>query len=290
MYGQAREVFLGGAAATALAFFVLLFLENRRPLRKQRESRPRRVARNLTAGGISLAVITVLQTPFLVPAARWAAERHFGLLNVMALSAPVRTALAIVLLDYTLWIWHRLNHVVPFFWRFHLVHHVDRDMDASTAFRFHFGEHALSVGYRLAQIVLLGIDPVSLWIWQGLLALSVVFHHSNTRLPVALERSLVKVIVTPRMHGIHHSNYRNETNGNWANLFSAWDYLHGTVLLGVPQDAIEIGVPAYGREEDVTLGRILLMPFVKQRNDWMGEEGPRIERPHGPFPTRTLSE
>jgi sterol desaturase/sphingolipid hydroxylase (fatty acid hydroxylase superfamily) len=126
------------------------------------------------------------------------------------------------------------------------------------------------------------VDPVSLWIWQGLLAVSVVFHHSNARLPLALERALVRVIVTPRMHGIHHSNYRNEANGNWSSLFSAWDYLHGTVLLGVPQDAVEIGVPAYGREEDVTLGRILLMPFGKQKEDWVGERGTRFERPHDP--------
>ena len=290
MNGQTREVVWGGAAATAVAFLVLVFFESRRPLRRQRESKPRRVARNLTAGGISLAVVTILQTPFLVPATRWAEQRHFGLLNLMDLYRPVRIALAIVLLDYTLWVWHRINHVVPFFWRFHLVHHVDRDMDASTAFRFHFGEQALSVGYRIGQIMLLGIDPVSLWIWQGLLAVSVVFHHSNIRLPVALERALVKVIVTPRMHGIHHSNYRNEANGNWASLFSAWDYLHGTVLLGVPQDSVEIGVPAYGREEDVTLGKILLMPFVKQKEDWIGETGPRVERPHDPSQTHSLAE
>ena len=92
------------------------------------------------------------------------------------------------------------------------------------------------------------------------------------------------------MHGIHHSNYRNEANGNWASLFSAWDYLHGTVLLGVPQDAVEIGVPAYAREQDVTLGKILLMPFVKQKEDWIGETGPRVERPHDPSQTHSLAE
>ncbi len=289
MSGETREVLWGGAAATGLAFLVLFVLESRRPLRRQRESRPRRVARNLTAGGIALAVVMLLQTPFLLPAARWAGERRFGLLNLGELSRPVHIALAVVLLDYTLWIWHRINHVVPFFWRFHLVHHVDRDMDASTAFRFHFGEQALSVCYRLAQVVVLGVDPVSLWTWQILVAISVAFHHSNARIPLAVERALVKVIVTPRMHGIHHSNYRNEANGNWSSLFSAWDYLHGTVLLGVPQDAVEIGVPAYGREEDVTLGRILLMPFGKQKEDWVGEGGARLERPHAPSQSRRLA-
>jgi sterol desaturase/sphingolipid hydroxylase (fatty acid hydroxylase superfamily) len=271
---------VAAVAATGAAFLLFLLYETLRPLRKQRESKLRRVARNLTAGGIALAVVTLLQTPLLVPVARWVSRRHFGLFNRIELPRPVAIALVVVLLDYTLWIWHRLNHVVPFFWRFHLVHHVDRDMDASTAFRFHFGEQALSVGYRILQVAVLGADPLSLWIWQGLLSISIVFHHSNSRLPLRLERVLCRIVVTPRMHGIHHSNYRNEANGNWSSLLSAWDYLHGTVLLGVPQDSIEIGVPAYGRREDVTIGQILVMPFRWQREDWVGEDGPRRERPH----------
>jgi sterol desaturase/sphingolipid hydroxylase (fatty acid hydroxylase superfamily) len=290
MHGVTREIFWAAVAATGAAFFLFLLYETWRPLRKQRESKPRRIARNLTAGGIALAAVTLLQTPFLVPVAQWAARRHFGLLNWIALPRPFALAVVVMLLDYTLWIWHRINHVVPFFWRFHLVHHVDRDMDASTAFRFHFGEQALSVGYRILQVAILGVDPLSLWIWQGLLSVSVVFHHSNSRLPVGLEKLLCRVIVTPRMHGIHHSNYRNEANGNWSSLFSAWDYLHGTVLLGVPQDAITIGVPAYGREEDVTLGKILASPFRRQRQDWVGEDGPRLERPHEPSQELDLAE
>jgi sterol desaturase/sphingolipid hydroxylase (fatty acid hydroxylase superfamily) len=282
MKGNLRAVLWTAAGATALAFLLFLACETIRPLRRQRESRLRRVARNVTAGGISLAVVTLLQTPFLLPSVKWAAARRIGLLHWIALPQPAEILLAIVLLDYTLWIWHRINHIVPFFWRFHLVHHVDRDMDASTAFRFHFGEQGMSVAFRLLQVVALGVDPVALWIWQGILAVSIVFHHSNTRLPIRLESALVKLIVTPRMHGIHHSNYRNEANGNWASLFSAWDYLHGTMLLSVPQDSVEIGVPAYSREQDVTLGKILAIPFLRQRDDWVGESGTHRERPRSP--------
>jgi sterol desaturase/sphingolipid hydroxylase (fatty acid hydroxylase superfamily) len=289
MNENTRRVFWIAAGATAAVFFLLLVYETLRPLRKQRESKPRRVVRNLTAGGIALAVVTLLQTPFLVPVARWVAERRFGLFNLIEMPRPVAVALAVVALDYTLWIWHRINHVVPFFWRFHLVHHVDRDMDASTAFRFHFGEQGLSVGYRILQVAVLGVDPLSLWIWQGLLSVSIVFHHSNARLPIGLERVLCRIIVTPRMHGIHHSNYRNEANGNWSSLLSAWDYLHGTILLGVPQDAVDIGVPAWGREEDVTLGKILVLPFLRQRQDWIGPDGPRLERPHLPSQKHELA-
>jgi sterol desaturase/sphingolipid hydroxylase (fatty acid hydroxylase superfamily) len=290
MTEEARRVFWTAVAATGAAFLLLVLYESRRPLRKQRESKVRRVVRNLTVGGLALGAVTLLQTPFLVPVAQWVARRRFGLFHWIELPRPVAIALVVVLLDYTLWIWHRVNHVVPFFWRFHLVHHVDRDMDASTAFRFHFGEQSLSVGYRILQVAVLGADPLSLWIWQGLLSVSVVFHHSNSRLPVGLEKILCRIIVTPRMHGIHHSNYRNEANGNWSSLLSAWDYLHGTVLLGVPQDSIAIGVPAYGREEDVTIGKILAMPFLRQRQDWLGEDGPRLERPHDPSQKLELAE
>ena len=245
------------------------------------------MARNLTTGGISLALLNLLQAPILVPFALWAQARPVGLLNWISFPPAVRVALAVVLLDYTLWLWHRWNHLVPFLWRFHLVHHVDRDMDASTAFRFHFGEQTLSIGYRLLQVGAIGADPTSIWLWHGLLVVAIVFHHSNTRLPLRLERLLVRVVVTPRMHGIHHSNYRNEANGNWSSLLSAWDYLHGTMLLSVPRESVEIGVPAYGKEQDVTLPKILAMPFLAQREDWIGEEGPKLERPHDPA-TKTL--
>src|SRR5436309_14384972 len=178
MKGDLSAVLWTAAGATALAFLVFLACETVRPLRRQRDPKGRRVARNLTAGGISLAVVTLLQTPFLLPAAKWAAARRLGMLNFAGLAQPVQTAVAILLLDYTLWIWHRINHVVPFFWRFHLVHHVDRDMDASTALRFHFGEHALSIGWRLLQVVAIGPSPVAIWIFHALLVVSIVFHHS----------------------------------------------------------------------------------------------------------------
>ena len=108
-------------------------------------------------------------------------------------------------MDYTLYVWHILTHRVPLLWRFHAVHHVDLDLDASTALRFHFGELAVSVPYRAAQIALLGVDAEALSYWQMFLSLSVLFHHSNVRLPREFESVLSWFVVTPRMHGIHHS-------------------------------------------------------------------------------------
>ena len=252
--------------------FLLAFIaEELAPLRRRREPKLRRTIRNLTTGGISFAFLSLLQLPLLLPVARWTEENGIGLLNAIELSRALEIALAVILLDYTLWWWHWANHMVPFFWRFHLVHHVDRDLDASTALRFHFGELILSIGYRAIQIAVLGADPLSLSIWQAVLFVSILFHHANWRLPFAIERFLVRVIVTPRMHGIHHSTVRSETNSNWSSLFSAWDYLHGTMLLNVPHEAIEIGVPAYRDPHEVTIGKLLALPFRRQRLDWQAE-------------------
>jgi sterol desaturase/sphingolipid hydroxylase (fatty acid hydroxylase superfamily) len=102
-------------------------------------------------------------------------------------------------------------------WRFHQVHHVDLDMDASTAIRFHFGEITISIIWRAGQVLLIGATPLSLSVWQTLLLMSVMFHHSNVELPWRIERWLSLLIVTPRMHGIHHSIVHRETNSNFSN-------------------------------------------------------------------------
>jgi sterol desaturase/sphingolipid hydroxylase (fatty acid hydroxylase superfamily) len=243
------------------------------PLRRMLEPKLRHVIRNLTLGGISLAILTLLQAPVLVPVAEWAIRHRVGLLNRVMIPAPLGTIAAIVFLDYTLWWWHRANHQVPFLWRFHLPHHVDRDLDASTALRFHFGELTLSIAYRSMQILLIGTTVFQLWLWQTILFASILFHHSNARLPLAFERLLVRFIVTPRMHGIHHSDRLNETNSNWSSLLSVWDYIHGTIVLNVPDTEITIGVPAYRHPAEVTIGNVLLLPFRRQRRDWPLPDG-----------------
>jgi len=246
----------------------MLLAERVAPLRRTVESKLRRVVRNLSTGGVSLALMSLVQAPLLQPVAAWIVRDRVGLLQLVRWPAWLETLMAILLLDYTLWWWHWANHRVGFFWRFHLVHHVDRDLDASTALRFHFGELALSIPVRATQMILIGVDPRTLWLWQTILFGSILFHHANVRLPLRVERLLARLIVTPRMHGIHHSNRLDQTNTNWSSLLSWWDYLHGTILLDVPQEEITIGVPAYAAPSDVTIGKILLLPFRRQRRDF----------------------
>ncbi len=264
----------------AAAFVVFATAESVRSLRARREQRLRHVVRNLATGGFAAVMVIPLQMMILIPVSAWVEAKQIGLLSLVSWPSLVEGVIAFLLLDYTLWWWHRINHLVPLFWRFHLIHHIDLDLDASTAFRFHFGELGLSVLVRALQITIIGAGPAAVVVWQAVLFACILFHHSNLRLPIGFERVLVGIIVTPRMHGIHHSNYRNETDSNWSSIFTVWDRLHGTLLLDVPQDQIEIGVPAYRDPRDVSFGKLQLRPFQQQRDDWCADSARPAVRDH----------
>jgi sterol desaturase/sphingolipid hydroxylase (fatty acid hydroxylase superfamily) len=269
--GWLSAVLVGGA------FAALLWRESRRPLRRAVESKPRRDARNLSMAALSAAAINLTERPVVAPLAELVARRRWGLLPRLRLPGWVETTAAVVLMDYTLYLWHVLTHRVPLLWRFHQVHHVDLDLDTSTALRFHFGEMVLSVPWRAAQVLLIGVSPRALSLWQTLTLIEVLFHHSNAELPAAVERRLCRFIVTPRMHGIHHSIVPEEQNANWSSGLTVWDWLHGTLRLNVPQEEIVVGVPAYREPAEVTLPKLIALPFEEMRDPWQlpGDGVPR---------------
>lgn len=145
---------------------LLVWLERRRPLRREVEPVRVREARNLAVAAVGAAALRVTEKPLAEALTSLVERRRLGLLKVLRLPAWAEVTLAVVLLDYTLYLWHVLMHRVPFLWRFHLVHHVDLDLDASTALRFHFAELVVSVPWRAAQILLIGVSPLALSVWQ----------------------------------------------------------------------------------------------------------------------------
>jgi sterol desaturase/sphingolipid hydroxylase (fatty acid hydroxylase superfamily) len=242
-----------GALLIGAAFGALVWLERRRPLRREVEPKLNRSVRNLAIAAVGGVALQVVERPITRQLTRMVQKRSWGVLKCLRLPKTLETALALLLLDYTLYIWHWLTHRVPFLWRFHEFHHIDPDLDASTALRFHFGELIISIPWRAAQIILIGVSPEALNLWQTCLLLSIVFHHSNVRLPIEFERQLNRIVVTPRMHGIHHSIVEEETNSNWSSGLTAWDWLHRTLRLNVPQDQITIGAPPHRNSDQVTL-------------------------------------
>lgn len=249
------------ALLPAAWLLALTALEALHPLRRAVEDKARRAVRNLAFSALGAVAIQLVEMPL----ALWLAalvERHgWGLLPHLPLPSALRCVLAVLLMDYTLYIWHVIVHKAPALWRLHRVHHADLDLDASTALRFHFAEHLASVPYRLAQVLLLGVTPAQFLIWQAFLMANVLFHHSNLRLPLRVERALARVIMTPRLHGIHHSSAVEDRESNWSSGFSLWDRLHGTYLSEVLQDSIVIGLVEYRDPDQVRFARLVTMPL-----------------------------
>jgi sterol desaturase/sphingolipid hydroxylase (fatty acid hydroxylase superfamily) len=273
---------VAGAAAIAVAALAIFRAERRWPLRPQTRPALRRLARNAAMGAMSMAVVALVQTPLAVPLSRRVEQHRRGLVQRLPVRPWARDALAFLLMDYTMYLWHVATHRSPFLWRFHLVHHVDRDLDSSTALRFHAADMAISVPYRLLQVALIGTSPRALRLWQNWFFLSVLFHHSNVRLPAALERRVARLLTTPRMHGIHHSAARELTDSNWSSGLSVWDHLHGTFRFGDPQPGTFIGVPAYRAPDEVRLRASLALPFSPQRDAWAEPSmslAPAVPRP-----------
>ena len=256
-----RNWFVLQGAIVGVAVVAIAWRETRRPLRRRVEHRASHTVRNAAIGAVGAAAVHLVETPIVLPFAILVEARGLGILSNIPLPRPLSVLFACVLMDYTLYVWHVLVHRHPWLWRFHVVHHADLDLDASTAIRFHFGELLISIPWRLAQIAVIGTGPQALVIWQTATLVSILFHHSNASLPAALERALSRVIVTPRMHGIHHSVVDDQINSNWSSGLAVWDRMHGTFRLDVAQEAITIGVPEYQAPGRVTLGRMLALPF-----------------------------
>jgi len=273
-------IFLGlfiGILATAL--FVL---ERFIPLRRPNHPLMARLLVNGTFAVLAFVAVSLLVRPGAEAMLSWNAQRAFGLVHLLDLPPTGRAMTAFLLMDLTFYWWHWANHWIPLLWRFHNVHHLDPDLDVSTAFRFHFGELAFSAAFRVAQIGLIGPSLGSYLVYETVFQAGTLFHHSNLRLPLRAERLLVLLIVTPRMHGIHHSQVPEETNSNYSTVFSFWDRLHYTLGLNIHQKAIQIGIPGYADAGDNRLATALVAPFRPQRDYW--------RRTDGSVPVRTDAE
>ena len=246
-------------------FLILLISENIFPLRKRKYKFISRFFLNLLFTGLVFLAGSLIVRNAALKSSEWMVNQGFGVTSLIPFPRWGQILLGVLLLDLTFYYWHRLNHNLLLFWRFHNIHHIDPDLDVSTSFRFHFVEIVYSAPFRVVQVLILGISPLTYLIYEALFTCGTMFHHSNVRLPLTTERLLNRVIVTPRMHGIHHSTVRNETNSNYSVIFSWWDRFHKTLVLNVPQLSIKIGVPAYQEIKDNRFWALIITPFMKQR-------------------------
>ncbi len=252
------------AYIVAAVFGICVFMEHRYPLRSPIQAWLPRLLHNIALGFSGSFLLRLSLYPLVAILATHVEQQRWGILPLLPLSPLLSSLLALLLLDYTLYLWHMLCHRVPLLWRFHKVHHFDLDLDTSTALRFHFGELIGSSLYRSLQILVLGIDPITLALFELIVTSSAQFHHSNLRFPFAFEQRASRLFIMPRLHGIHHSQVSKETDSNFGAVLTLWDWLHKTLRRPQVEDAITIGLPPYTQPRYASFGPSLLAPFQSE--------------------------
>lgn len=251
-----------------LALFALFAgLEAWIPRRRLRAPRPRRWFTNLSLVILdSFALrILALALPLLAVGAALDAERMgWGLFNHLSGPLWLEGMLSILLLDFAVWAQHLITHKVPVFWRFHRVHHADRDFDVTTALRFHPVEILASMLLKIGLVYLLGPQAVSVVLFEVILNGTAMFNHSNLRLPLWLDRSVRLVLVTPDMHRVHHSIHRHEHDCNYGFALSVWDRIFRTYrpMPEAGHDNMVVGLE-WQDDKPSRLGWALILPFRK---------------------------
>ena len=227
---------------------LLLVWELAAPFRTPLESKLRRVSVNLIIFGVNALVLRLLAGGALLLWSSRIENQAGGLLRQLELTPAVNIAISVILLDLIYYSIHRLNHRLPFLWRFHRAHHSDLEVDVTTGFRFHVGEVLLSTSSKMVSVLVLGISPLGVMIFEMALLMAAQFQHSNIALPAVIERWLRIGIVTPPMHIVHHSLRWSEQSSNYGTLFSWWDRLFGSYALPIPQNQMVLGLEEYRRD------------------------------------------
>ncbi len=250
------EGLLALKSGVVAAFFIAIFLAERVWAAARRPDSNRVIKNGL------LWVLNALMSPLIILPISAFAAAHALNWRPEWMSGPAVLLFDLILLDLYLYFWHRLNHEVPLLWRFHEIHHLDEFLDSTSAIRFHFGEILLSAVARGLFVFLMGIDLFTVLVFETIVLIATLFHHSNIRLPNKIEAGLSRLIITPSIHWVHHHAVHADTDSNYGTTFSFWDRLFGTRSASPRQLDMRIGVED---KTDLPLTELLLRPFQMRR-------------------------
>jgi sterol desaturase/sphingolipid hydroxylase (fatty acid hydroxylase superfamily) len=229
---------------------------------------------NLTIVILNTAIARLFFMGGVVATAMMAQERSWGLLNLVEGPVWLELAFAVLALDFIIYWQHQLFHAVPIFWRFHMMHHSDLDLDVTSGVRFHPVEIVISTLVKSAAVLALGVAPLAVVAFEIVLNGTSLFNHSNARMPLSVDRVLRWFVVTPDMHRIHHSTSPRETNSNYGFNVPWWDRLFGTYCAepALGQTGMKIGLEHLGPPVCLNLFMMLRFPFVTQLGRYAGQQ------------------
>ena len=240
---------------------MLWSLESVVPLNRYRKHRLRRALPNIAL--TALLVVTNLLLSFATAQfVSFAQSRQLGLLFLINLSPWLLAVLGIMGLDFFAYLAHVLLHKSWLGWQFHRVHHSEREVDVTTAFRQHPGETLWRILWQLLAIVVFGLPLWVVVIYLMISAVNAQLEHANIRINQPLDRWLRLLLVTPNMHKTHHSRWQRETDSNYANIFPLWDRLGNTYTAQVDFNKLRFGLDGFDDEAMQTFRALLKIPFA----------------------------
>lgn len=256
---------LQGLASLA-ALSLLAFWETLAPAHLRPTGVLRRWTRNVTVGGIGILFTHAIPGATLLAVSAWGKSLGLGLLS--GLPSPWAAVLMVPVLDLAVWAQHRASHSWPWLWRLHRVHHGDPALDLSTAFRFHPLELGVSLVWKAFVVLLLGGPTAGALVFDGLLQAGNLFEHANIRLSASVDQILRWVLVTPRIHAIHHSVHVQDQRSNYGFFLSAWDRLFCTYRVpSADEGPLAMGL---GDNRERSLLAMLLQPFEPSSQSNLG--------------------
>lgn len=254
-----------------LLFILLAVIELYFPKRKLSISKTKRWFNNLSLTIFNTVVIRLCFPLTAVGFALLCQENEIGLFNLWQISSVLSVLFSILILDLIIWYQHYLFHKIPLLFRLHMVHHADKDLDLSSAARFHTVEMLLSLLIKLFAIALLGTPAIAVLWFEILLSSLAMFNHANISISHRIDNLLRLLVVTPDMHRVHHSVYYQENNNNFGFCLSIWDRIFSTYV-AQPKDGhhkMNIGLNFISDENKATkLMSLLVLPFqsIKRQN------------------------
>ena len=233
------------------------------PRKALTQSKIKRWCNNLSLVGFNSLIIAICIPILAFEAAEIAQWQRLGLFNHLNLPIWFELLLSIVLLDFAIYFQHLLFHRIPILWRLHRMHHSDQDIDVTTGARFHPIEIVLSMLIKVAVVILLGVSPIAVVLFEITLNASAMFNHSNAKLSLGIDAWLRKLIVTPDMHRVHHSVIVKETHSNFGFFLSIWDRWFGTYIAqpSLGHNNMKIGIPKFQKPEEQRIDKMLSQPF-----------------------------
>lgn len=251
--------------AFAITLALMFTLETLLPRKSRTESRLQRTWNNLLLSFFNSLAVRFVPILSAVGVASYAESKGWGIFHQLSWPIVIEYAIVLIAFDFIIYWQHVASHHMPMLWRLHQVHHADHDLDASSGLRFHPLEIAISMAIKCLAVLLLGAPPESVVLFEIILNSCAVFNHSNVKIPLTLDRMLRFILVTPDMHRVHHSIYRDETNSNYGFNIPWWDHLFGTYS-AQPRDSHEtmkLGLPEFPNSaQTIPIWGMLRMPFL----------------------------